>query len=254
MFDEATARAFFDIHDSLPRGGPGSDASTRRAFALIEGLLPASPRILDIGCGPGMQTLELARLSDGPIVAVDNHQPFLDTLAESARAEGLPDRLEIVNASMTDLPFEDESFDLIWCEGAIFIIGFAEGFRQWKRLLKPGGVIAVTEAAWLRPDPPAETRAFWDRCYPVMQDIAGNLRDIRDNGYEILNHFTLPPEDWWDHYYTPMERRIEALRDKYANDPAGSRVMQEAATEIEAFRRSEGSYSYVFFLARKPVA
>jgi len=38
---------------------------------------------VDIGCGPGMQTLELARISGGRIVAVDNHQPFLDVLSLS---------------------------------------------------------------------------------------------------------------------------------------------------------------------------
>ena len=52
-------RFFFEIHQGLPREGPGDFDSTRRALALLGGL-PERPRILDIGCGPGMQTnLEL---------------------------------------------------------------------------------------------------------------------------------------------------------------------------------------------------
>lgn len=192
--DDLQIKLFFDIHSDLPREGPGSNECTRRAFGMIEGL-PDSPRILDIGCGPGMQTVELARISGGHITAVDNHQPFLDALSESARREGVADRIEIVNASMSDLPFADESFDLIWSEGSIFIIGFAEGLRQWKRLLKPGGVIALTEAAWLRPDPPAELADFWNECYPAIMDVDGNLAVIRECGYDVVGHFTLPARD-----------------------------------------------------------
>ncbi len=53
---------FIELYCSLPRGGPGDNVSTRRAFEMLEHL-PDEPRILDLGCGPGMQTLELARLS-----------------------------------------------------------------------------------------------------------------------------------------------------------------------------------------------
>src|SRR5262249_11799155 len=59
-------------------------------------------------------------------------------------------------ASMSALDFPDASFDLIWSEGAIYVMGFAEGLRAWKRLLKPHGAIAVTELSWLGPDIPEE--------------------------------------------------------------------------------------------------
>ncbi len=241
---------FFDIHKDLPRQGPGSDASTRRAFEMIPDL-PLSPRILDIGCGPGMQTLELARISGGHITATDIHQPFLDQLAESVRAEGLSDRIEIINASMFDLPFEDESFDLIWCEGAIFFIGVPEGLKQWKRLLKPGGFLAFTESAWIRPDPPKEVRDFW-QIYPALTDIAGNLEIIRDAGYESIGHFVLPASDWWDHYYVLVEKRMPEMRAKYAGDASAQPTLDFTDLEIDIHRKYSDWYSYVFFVLRKP--
>jgi hypothetical protein len=66
---------FYEIFDpSLPRLGPGSPASTRRAFnKLFPDGAPRPRRILDMGCGNGTQTLELARLTGGHILAVDNH-------------------------------------------------------------------------------------------------------------------------------------------------------------------------------------
>jgi len=67
----------FTLHEGLPRQGPGSSECTRKAFSFLSGL-PARPEILDIGCGAGMQTIELARLCPGcRITAVDIHQPFL---------------------------------------------------------------------------------------------------------------------------------------------------------------------------------
>lgn len=68
---------FFEIHQNLPREAPGDNASTRQAFSLLTNV-PPQPKILDIGCGPGMQTIELAKLTNGQITAVDTHQPYLD--------------------------------------------------------------------------------------------------------------------------------------------------------------------------------
>jgi ubiquinone/menaquinone biosynthesis C-methylase UbiE len=56
--------------------------------------LPRKPRIIDIGCGPGMQTVELAKLSKGSIEVVDNHQPFLDQLRKKSSVEGVGDTLK----------------------------------------------------------------------------------------------------------------------------------------------------------------
>ncbi len=63
---------FYELFESLPRCGPGDNKSTRRAYHVLKDV-PQQPCILDIGCGPGVQTLELARVSNGRIVALDNH-------------------------------------------------------------------------------------------------------------------------------------------------------------------------------------
>jgi len=71
--------AFFRLFDELPRHGPGSDDSTREALRRLPPL-PAAPRVLDLGCGAGRQTLVLARELGAPITAVDLHAPFLAKL------------------------------------------------------------------------------------------------------------------------------------------------------------------------------
>ncbi len=139
---------FWRLRSGLPREGPGSDESTRKALQSVAASLPEAPRILDVGCGPGMQTLVLARETGGHVTAVDRHQPFLDELNRRGARDGLTDRITAVNASMSALDFPDGGFDLIWSEGAIYIMGFAGGPDTLRSLtsscLRPLGGITTT--------------------------------------------------------------------------------------------------------------
>jgi ubiquinone/menaquinone biosynthesis C-methylase UbiE len=238
---------FFELHKDLPREGPGDAASTLKAFRLMENL-PVQARLLDVGCGPGMQTIELAQLMDGTIVAVDTHQPFLDELQKRAKRAGVADRITVRNESMFDLNFEKNSFDAIWSEGAIYIIGFEKGLRKVRPLLKPGGYVAMTEISWLKQDPPAEIRSFWDENYPDMSSVEENLAILINAGYREVGHFILPDSCWWDDYYHPLEKRIEMLSKKYANDAEALLLLKENRREIELFSKYSDWYGYVFYV------
>ena len=126
---------FYELFEALPRCGPGDNKSTRRAFNTIP-KHPEQPLILDIGCGPGVQSTELARLSKGRIIALDNHQTFLDKLIEIAKEESLLDHIVPKNRSMLDMNFEENTFDIIWSEGALYFMGFQNGLRRCHQLLK----------------------------------------------------------------------------------------------------------------------
>ena len=240
---------FAEVHDDIPRGGPGDMESTRKAFGMLAGLRQR-PRILDIGCGPGAQTLDLASITDGVITAVDNHEHFLGRLRVAAARRGLTDRVSIVNADMCQLPLEPQSFDVVWAEGSIYIIGFEAGLRAWRPLLRSGGYLAATEVTWLRSDLPADLEAFWAREYPAMQDLNGNLAAIRSADYVPTGHFTLPPSAWWAPYYGPIESKLPALREKYRDYPEALAVLQAERTEIDLYRRYSDYYGYVFYVMR----
>ncbi|MBN1206069.1 MAG: methyltransferase domain-containing protein [Myxococcaceae bacterium] len=240
---------FFEIHQGLTFEAPGSDEATLEALSHVPAL-PSHPRILDVGCGPGRQTLLLARKTGGHITAVDTHQSFLDVLLEKARDQGLSGSITALNRSMIALDFEPESFELIWSEGAAYIMGFENALRSWRRFLKPGGSLALTECVWLTDRPAPEVRDFWQSGYPAMTSVGANLALIRTSGYEVIHHFTLPESAWWN-YYTPMRRRIEALRAQYAGDAEAARVLDGEEAEIQLFERYAGQYGYEFFVMRK---
>ena len=238
---------FFEIHSDLPREAPGSDACTARALAMIPDL-PDAPATLDIGCGPGAQTLVLARQTGGHVTAIDTHQPYLHELARRAERAGLSHRINPPNASMSALDFAAGQFDLIWSEGAIYIMGFQEGLEAWRRFLKPGGALAVTEVSWLADDPPDEPWRFWQAGYPAMKTVDENIALVEAAGYRSIGHFALPESAWWDDYYTPIEHRLATLRRQYRDDAEALAVLDEEAQEIDLYRRFSAFYGYVFYI------
>ncbi len=258
------ADLFWLLHSNLPREGPGCAEATTRAWDMIRsaGGLPKRPRILDVGCGPGAQTLDLLRATaaEATIIALDRYRSFLlDLQTRAGGMEGLAGRdrvLAELEGDMRAPPFRDHAFDVVWSEGAIYIMGFDEGLRSWRRLLRPGGCLAVTEATWLVNDRPPAVRRFWNAEYPAMRDIDGNLAAIEDAGYQLLGHFTLPDDAWWDGYYGPLEGRLRELRQAYpedpvTKDPAIQSQLADAQREIDIFRAHSASYGYVFYVMRQ---
>jgi SAM-dependent methyltransferase len=247
--DPAQRAAFFAVHNDMPREGPGDRASVVEVLRLA-GPLPARPDVLDLACGPGGQTLDLADLlPEARITALDGYQPFLDSLETRARAAGVLDRITIVRGDMAHLPYVPQSFDLIWCEGAAYIVGFEAALTAWKPLLKPGGVLALTEPVWLTDDPPASVRACWAE-YPAMEDVASARRRALAHGYDLAGDFVLTDAAWWTHYYGPLEERLNAAVARLGGDPTAAAVLAEIRGEIECRRAYPEFYGYLFLVLR----
>jgi serine/threonine-protein kinase HipA len=254
------AEAFFLVHDGLPRQGPGSDEVTREALtrlrrAGLDDLLKARerPRVLDLGCGPGMQTLELARSLGVVITAIDLHAPFLEALRIAAADQGLASLVDARVGDFASLAALNEppgSVDLLWSEGAIYILGFQAGLERWRPLLRPGGLAAVSEATWLTASPEPEPAAFWREAYPTMGTIASNTAAARAAGFDVIDAFELPERAWWDHYYAPLRDRAEILRPRASAGSELAVAIAETEREIELYRRFGRSYGYVFYLLR----
>ena len=240
----------FTMHEGLPRQGPGSNECTKKAFTMLKNL-PDHPEILDIGCGAGMQTVELARLCpDCHVTAGDIHQPYLDDLSQKAAEAGVGEKITTLQASMDDLPFEDASFDVLWAESSIFIVGFGEGLNMWKRLLRPGGYLCVSEAVWFTTQPSPEAVAFWHECYPAITTVSENGAMAEHAGYEVIGTFPLPGSVWWDNYYTPLEGRLPDLKKAAAGYPDAEMLVGFSEREIEMHREHGDEYGYQFFILK----
>lgn len=243
---------FFEVFENLPRQGPGCRAATLQALGLLTEL-PPQPCVLDIGCGSGMQTKILAEELKTPIVAIDNHRPALARLERDAERQGLP--IKTREMSMIDMPFDPGSFDLLWAEGSIFVIGLQRGLTDFQRYLRPGGYLAFTEMCWFSSavdDHPDEAVRFFNNVYPDIRSVAEVRELALRAGYRVVGDFNLPPQAWWDDYYTPMLASIEALRAKNRGIVEAEAVYAHCTTEAEMHRKYAASYGYTFFVLQRP--
>ncbi len=241
----------YRIHSGLPRQGPGSTECTARAFRHVN-LQNMHPLVLDIGCGSGASALVLSRLTGGTVVAVDNHQPFLVELKERAWALQGPGRKEVqpLQASMSSLPFLNGSFDLIWSEGAAYLMGFEEALLSWRPLLKREGFLVVSEVTWLECNPPEEIRSYWEANYPAIASDSSHIETIARSGYVLHRSFTLPESTWWN-YYRLLQGKMRKFRREYADDPVAQSVLDEIDEEIGMYENYHGSYGYRMYVMEK---
>ncbi len=240
---------FYELFLSLPRGGPGDNKSTRKAFSHLKSL-PAEPLILDIGCGHGIQTLELARISKGKIIALDNYQPFLDILMQNAAKAGFCNRVITKNQSMLEMDFKNDTFDIIWSEGALFVMGFGNGLKKCNQLLKNKGYFVVSEAVLLLPNLPKPLKEFWDEEYPAIMDIKSNIALIKDEGFNLISHFTIPKLCWVD-FYSQMNKRIKELKEKYRDNKSALDVFEKCEKETKIYDKYSDYFGYEFFIMQK---
>jgi len=250
MTEQRLIELLVKLHRGLPRQGPGTTASTLRALSLCQSL-PTRPDVLDVGCGAGVQTLDLARATGGTVTATDLFPAFLDQLREKTEDEGLTERITIRQADMNALPFAPESFDLIWSEGAVYIMGFDSGLTSWRPLVRPGGWLAVTEVSWLTPNPSEECRRFWAEGYPGMRGVEENLAAARSLGWEPAGHFTLPRTAWTEDYYAPLAARLPSFEAAHAHDSEALEVAAMTRYEMDLLQRSLEHYNYVFYVLKK---
>lgn len=241
-----------DLHLEGERQGPGSVEETLRALAHTRLDKSAPLSVADIGCGTGASTLVLAEnLPNARITAVDLFAEFLTVLASNAEKAGVSERIHTIEGSMDALPFANESFDLIWSEGAIYNIGFKTGIERWKPFLKTGGVLAVSEITWLHPNPPADLREHWETEYPEISTAPEKIALLEAAGYDLLGYSVLPPSNWIENYYNPTALRIPAFAARHAGVQEAEELIAMERQESKLYEQYQKWFSYGFYVAVK---
>lgn len=239
-----------DFFSLMERQGPGSPDVTLKALGFIDNLAENS-LIADIGCGTGGQTMTLAKHVQGEITGIDLFPGFIDIFNRNAKQLGLHNRIKGIVGSMDNLPFEQEELDLIWSEGAIYNIGFERGLNEWRKYLKTGGYIAVSESSWFTDERPAEINAFWIDAYPEIDTIPNQVAKIHKAGYLPVATFILPENCWTEHYFTPNITAQHIFLKKYAGDKTAEEFIASEQHEEELYHKYKEYYGYTFFIAKK---
>ena len=252
MSDENKTIQEFDFEliceyfSSIERQGPGSPEVTIKALSFIDNLTSDS-QITDIGCGTGGQTMVLARHTSGHITGIDLFPAFINLFNSNADILNFQERVKGIVGSMDNLPFQNEELDLIWSEGAIYNIGFEHGLNKWRKFLKPGGYIAVSEVSWFTDERPNEIDEFWMDAYPEIDTIPNKVEQMQKAGYIPVATFILPENCWTEHFYAPQVLAQEVfLKKQVAED-----FIANQRHETQLYYKHKEFYGYVFYIGKK---
>ena len=238
-------KALIELHTGLDRLGPGDDDFSGFIIEQISGL-PATPRIADLGCGAGAGTLILAEKFRCGIKAVDFSREFLDRLMARARQRGLQDFIEIIEDDIGKLDWPPASIDLLWSEGAAYSITFEGALEAWRPLLVDDGVAVISEMNYFSADVPHSLGRFMQNAYPGIKTEAANVALINSLGFEVLTVHRLPASAWWDNYYGPLGKKIDASKD--SDRSLMQTVIADTLEEIRFFREYQKHYGYSYYI------
>lgn len=128
------------------------------------------------------------------------------------------------------MKFPDESFDVIWAEGSMFVVGFERGLRDWKRLLKRNGFMVIHDA---------------------KGDVEEKLKMISSYGYKLLGHLVLDSNTWWREYYAPLEKLVNDTVNGCSDSVIMPEIVDSDRREVEMFRKNPEVNSSVIFVMKR---
>jgi len=239
-----------EYYSNIKRQGPGSPEVTIKALSFIDNLTNESC-IADIGCGTGGQTMVLAKHAPGHITGIDLFPAFIDLFNLNAGKLNLQDRVKGIIGSMDNLSFQNEALDLIWSEGAIYNIGFERGLNEWRKFLKTGGYVAVSEASWFTEERPVEIDAFWMNAYPEIDTIPTKVAQMQKAGYIPVATFILPENCWTEHFYAPQIKAQKTFLKKHAGNKTAEEFIANERHGTQLYYKYKEYYGYVFYIGKK---
>jgi SAM-dependent methyltransferase len=196
------------IDESVQHGYVASrDAQTFLPF-LVPHLRPGLD-VLDAGCGVGSIALDIApTVAPGRMVGIDRDPGQIEAARRSATERGI-ENAEFQTGSVLELPFEDESFDVVYANAVLFYL--REPIRalvEMRRVLRPGGVAAVSDDDFgtivISPDNPDLWRAaeLFERAVIHEGGKTRYSRHLRglmlEAGFERTEGFATAPEVYGD--------------------------------------------------------
>ena len=239
-----------EYYSNTERQGCGSPDVTLKALSFIDDLSSCS-HIADIGCGTGGQTMTVASKFKGKITGVDLFPTFVDLFNRNAKRLNLQNRVKCIVDSMDNLKFKDNELDIIWCEGAIYNIGYEKGLREWRKFIKDNGYIVISEASWFTNERPAEIEDFWMDAYPGIDTIPNKIAQMQNAGYSPIASFVLPENCWTEHFYDPQVKPRKDFLKKHEGNKFAKGFIENQIHEEQLYRKYNKYYGYAFYIGKK---
>jgi SAM-dependent methyltransferase len=107
--------------------------------------------VLNVGCGIGVGSVYVAKMHGCHVMGVDISEKMIAWSRLRAKEERVEDKVEFQTASVLDLPFHADRFDVVFCESVIaFVADKRRAIQECVRVAKPGGYVGLNESFWIK--------------------------------------------------------------------------------------------------------
>jgi ubiquinone/menaquinone biosynthesis C-methylase UbiE len=229
------------IKYDIIRHCPGSDAITSKILRQIK-LKALEPEIANLVCGTGVQAMLLAKeYKNSHITAVEEDALYFSSINAKAKKNRVQDKIITLLSPLTELPFEEESLDLILSEGAFEELDFGKRLLHWRKYIKPGGYLAMSELCLLTDrELPGELHDYFHDAYldRELETIDYHIAQAKESGFKLHTRLILP-DDCWFAYFDSMKEGMGKL---FGTD------MDE---ELQFYLNYKEYFAYVYFVLRR---
>jgi SAM-dependent methyltransferase len=189
--------------------------------------------VLDAGARDAAHSVKLARRFGCRVVAVDPVPLHTERARRRIADEGLSGRITVAEAALESLPFDDESFDYIWCRDVLNHVDLDRGLPECNRVLRPGGSMLIYQTFATKALEPKEAKRFFAAAATRAENMSPPFFEDRTRaaGLEVVHRQQLHGE--W------RERMLEdGTWDALSDLLALSRLKRREPELVERFGRA----------------
>ncbi|MDQ3817028.1 MAG: methyltransferase domain-containing protein [Acidobacteriota bacterium] len=178
-------------------------------YDFVERLnLVANSIVLDVGCGKGNHTCELTRRFNFQAKGIDPVDGNLEIARDAAKKQDLDAQVNFTKGSMESIPFEDATFDLVWCRDMlVHVQDLQRGFVECGRVLKPNGFMVLFTTYATERMEPKEAARLYDALGMVSENLSQSYVEacFKKAGLQTLSSEIIGSELM--QYYEERDRR-----------------------------------------------
>ena len=186
-------------------------------------------RLLDIGCGSGVSTIQLALNTDYLITSVDIDDEALDYLQQKAASCLVSDQIRTMKGTFETVIDKQMTFDIVLAEGLFNIIGFDQGLSQTCKVLANDGYLILHDG---------------------LDMIESKKKAFESYGFSPLKTIEISISTWGELYCYCLAKKIHGLDQRQLSKNEQARLAQ-IKSDIELYAKSPQSFGSVYYLLQR---